>query len=220
MNQLYIPKILLDNGSSSYCIIDHTLFTQEKEITLDYLKVLGMSLSDLSRDYPDFVKWYTGKIIPGIEKGDREIIVRHQSGRVLGIAILKDTSHLSEIPEESSERSTVLTRREDGVEERYPLLNELGSSIAIEQSETPSGNERKICCLRVLPEYQNLGIGVKLFIRSMERLETDKPLLSISGNNLDRFKNIMDYFNFEQYQHYPDLYRKNSEEISYNGYLV
>ena len=177
MNQLYIPKILLDNGSSSYCIIDHTLFTQEKEITLDYLKVLG-------------------------------------------IAILKDTSHLSEIPEESSERSTVLSRREDGVEERYPLLNELGSSIAIEQSETPSGNERKICCLRVLPEYQNLGIGVKLFIRSMERLETDKPLLSISGNNLDRFKNIMDYFNFEQYQHYPDLYRKNSEEISYNGYLV
>ena len=196
MGQLYIPKILLDNGSSSYCIIDHTLFTQEKEITLDYLKVLSMSLSDLSRDYPDFVKWYTGKIIPGIEKGDREIIVRHQSGKVLGIAILKDTSHRSEIPEESSERSTVLTRREDGVE------------------------ERKICCLRVLPEYQNLGIGVKLFIRSMERLETDKPLLSISGNNLDRFKNIMDYFNFKQYQHYPDLYRKNSEEISYNGYLV
>lgn len=211
MDQLYIPKILLDNGSSSYCIIDHTLFTQEKEITLDYLKVLGISLSDLSRDYPDFVKWYTGKIIPGIEKGDREIIVRHQSGRVLGIAILKDTSHRSEIPEESNERSTVLTRREGGVEERYPLLNELGSSIA---------NERKICCLRVLPEYQNLGIGVKLFIRSMERLETDKPLLSISGNNLDRFKNIMDYFNFKQYQHYPDLYRKNSEEISYNGYLV
>lgn len=30
MDQLYIPKILLDNGSSYYCIIDHTLFTQEK----------------------------------------------------------------------------------------------------------------------------------------------------------------------------------------------
>ena len=196
MDQLYIPKILLDNGSSSYCIIDHTLFTQEKENTLDYLKVLGMSLSDLSRDYPGFVKWYTDKIIPGIEKGEREIIVRHQSGRVLGIAILKNTSPVNDIPEESNERSTVLTRRLEIVE------------------------ERKICCLRVLPEYQNLGIGVKLFIRSMERLETDKPLLSISSNNLDRFKNIMDYFNFKQYQHYPDLYRKNSEEISYNGYLV
>lgn len=219
MDQLYIPKILLPRDSDPYFIIDHTLFAQ-KENTLDYLKVLGMSLSDLSKDYPDFVKWYTDKIIPGIEKGEREIIVRHQSGRVLGIAILKDTSPMNDIPEESNERSTVLTRRVEGVEERYPLLNEPGSSIAIEQSETPSGNERKICCLRVLPEYQNLGIGVKLFIRSMERLETDKPLLSISSNNLNRFKNIMDYFNFKQYQHYPDLYRKNSEEISYNGYLI
>lgn len=206
MDQLYIPKILLPRDSDPYFIIDHTLFAQEKENTLDYLKVLGMSLSDLSRDYPDFVKWYTDKIIPGIEKGEREIIVRHQSGRVLGIAILKDTSPMNDIPEESNERSTV--------------LNEPGSSIAIEQSETPSGKERKICCLRVLPEYQNLGIGVKLFIRSMDRLETDKPLLSISSNNLNRFKNIMDYFNFKQYQHYPDLYRKNSEEISYNGYLI
>ena len=211
MDQLYIPKILLPRDSDPYFIIDHTLFAQEKENTLDYLKVLGMSLSDLSKDYPDFVKWYTDKIIPGIDKGEREIILRHQAGRVSGIAILKNTSPVNDIPEESSERSTVLTRREDEVEERYPLLNELGSSIA---------NERKICCLRVLPEYQNLGIGVKLFIRSMERLETDKPLLSISSNNLNRFKNIMDYFNFKQYQHYPDLYRKNSEEISYNGYLV
>jgi hypothetical protein len=206
MDQLYIPKILLPRDSDPYFIIDHTLFAQEKENTLDYLKVLGMSLSDLSKDYPDFVKWYTDKIIPGIEKGEREIIVRHQSGRVLGIAILKDTSPMKDIPEESNERSTV--------------LNEPGSSIAIEQSETPSGNERKICCLRVLPEYQNRGIGVKLFIRSMDRLETDKPLLSISSNNLNRFKNIMDYLNFKQYQHYPDLYRKNSEEISYNGYLI
>lgn len=206
MNQLYIPKILLPRDSDPYFIIDHTLFAQEKENTLDYLKVFGMSLSDLSKDYPDFVKWYTDKIIPGIEKGEREIILRHQSGRVLGIAILKDTSPMNDIPEESNERST--------------LLNEPGSSIAIERSETPSGNERKICCLRVLPEYQNRGIGVKLFIRSMDRLETDKPLLSISSNNLNRFKNIMDYFNFKQYQHYPDLYRKNSEEISYNGYLI
>lgn len=197
MDQLYIPKILLPRDSDPYFIIDHTLFAQEKENTLDYLKVLGMSLSDLSKDYPDFVKWYTDKIIPGIEKGEREIILRHQEGRVSGIAILKNTSPVNDIPEESNERSTV--------------LNELGSSIE---------SERKICCLRVLPEYQNRGIGVKLFIRSMDRLETDKPLLSISSNNLNRFKNIMDYFNFKQYQHYPDLYRKNSEEISYNGYLI
>lgn len=182
MDQLYIPKILLPRDSDPYFIIDHTLFAPEKENTLDYLKVLGMSLSDLSKDYPDFVKWYTDKIIPGIEKGEREIILRHQAGRVSGIAILKNTSPVNDIQEES--------------------------------------NERKICCLRVLPEYQNRGIGVKLFIRSMDRLETDKPLLSISSNNLNRFKNIMDYFNFKQYQHYPDLYRKNSEEISYNGYLI
>ena len=116
MDQLYIPKILLPSDSDPYFIIDHTLFAQEKENTLDYLKVLGMSLSDLSKDYPDFVKWYTDKIIPGIEKGEREIIVRHQSGRILGIAILKNTSHS--------------TRQKEGVEERYPLLN--GVSLEME----------------------------------------------------------------------------------------
>lgn len=79
--------------------------------------------------------------------------------------------------------------------------------------------EKKICCLRVLPKFQNRGIGIKMFIKSMEILDTDKPLLSISENNISKFKKIMDYFNFKQYEKYLGLYKENTKEISYNGYL-
>ena len=79
--------------------------------------------------------------------------------------------------------------------------------------------EKKICCLRVLPKFQNRGIGIKMFIKSMEILDTDKPLLSISENNILKFKKIMDYFNFKQYEKYLGLYKENTKEISYNGYL-
>ncbi|SAM68354.1 hypothetical protein CHUV0807_1912 [Cardiobacterium hominis] len=53
----------------------------------------------------------------------------------------------------------------------------------------------------------------------MEILDTDKPLLSISENNISKFKKIMDYFNFKQYEKYLGLYKENTKEISYNGYL-
>lgn len=81
------------------------------------------------------------------------------------------------------------------------------------------GLEKKICCLRIVEEYQNLGMGVRLFKRSFEELGTDKPLLSVSETVLPKFKKIFDHFGFVKTETYPDKYIKGISEISFNGYL-
>jgi len=43
--------------------------------------------------------------------------------------------------------------------------------------------EKKLCCLRIMPEFQNKGIGIKLFQRSFAELGTEKPLLSALGKS-------------------------------------
>lgn len=81
------------------------------------------------------------------------------------------------------------------------------------------GVEKKICCLRIAKEYQNLGIGIRLFKRSFEELGTNTPLLSVSETVLPKFEKIFDHFGFVKTEAYPDKYVKGISEISFNGYL-
>lgn len=79
--------------------------------------------------------------------------------------------------------------------------------------------EKKLCCLIIMPDFQNKGIGIKLFKKAFSVLGTDKPLLSISEDKLPEFEKIFNYFGFVKTETYPNLYNPNSTEISYNGYL-
>lgn len=79
--------------------------------------------------------------------------------------------------------------------------------------------EKKLCCLIIMPDFQNKGIGIKLFKKVFSVLGTDKPLLSISEDKLPEFEKIFNYFGFEKTETYPNLYHPNTTEISYNGYL-
>lgn len=80
--------------------------------------------------------------------------------------------------------------------------------------------EKKICTLKVLPDYVNAGsLGLKLFNKSFEILETELPLLSVSEQKLNNFEKIFKFYNFKHYETYADLYRKNIKELSFNGYL-
>jgi hypothetical protein len=90
------------------------------------------------------------------------------------------------------------------------------AGLAILKNEV---EEKKLCCLRIMPEFQNKGIGIKLFQKSFDALETEKPLLSVSERKLSEFEKIFNYFGFVQTEKYSDLYKKNMIEISYNGYL-
>lgn len=79
--------------------------------------------------------------------------------------------------------------------------------------------EKKLCCLRVSKKFQGSGVGILLFERSFETLGTNKPLLSISNQNIEQFNKIFRYFGFHHENSYQDLYRKNNIELSFNGFL-
>ena len=80
--------------------------------------------------------------------------------------------------------------------------------------------ERKLCCLRVLPEFQGTGVGVRLFKQAFEELGTEHPLLSVADQRLPIFDKVFEYFGFQVGAEYTDLYRANSVEYSFNGTLL
>ena len=102
-------------------------------------------------------------------------------------------------------RSIIVEWREDKI---------AGVAILKHDSE-----EKKLCSLIIMPDFQNKGIGIKLFKKVFAVLGTDKPLLSISEDKLPEFEKIFNYFGFVKTETYPNLYHPNSTEISYNGYL-
>lgn len=125
--------------------------------------------------YPQFNDWFQNKVIYGLYKNEREIILKWRNNKIAGISIIKNNN--------------------------------------IE-------NEKKICCLRVNEEFQNKGLGIFLFKESMERLETEKPLLSINENKIFLFNDIFNYFKYEKVKEYNGIYLPNEKEISYNGILT
>ena len=48
-------------------------------------------LADLRGDYPGFVPWYFDTVVPGVQHGDREIVVAGSEREIQGIAIVKNT---------------------------------------------------------------------------------------------------------------------------------
>jgi hypothetical protein len=83
------------------------------------------------------------------------------------------------------------------------------------------GLEKKLCCLRVLPGYQNLsGIGVRLFDRCFDVLGTDKPLLSVAEEQLPKFERLFKHYGFHEVQAYADYYRHGATEFAFNGNLT
>ena len=103
--------------------------------------------------------------------------------------------------------------------ERVILLEyrqELLAGIAILKDTT---EEKKLCCLRVLPQYEGSGIGLKLFERAFEELKTRSPLLSVGQENTDKFKKLFDYYGFTLEEKYIDYYRPHNTEFSFNGVL-
>jgi hypothetical protein len=76
--------------------------------------------------------------------------------------------------------------------------------------------EKKLCTLKVFDEYQNKGYGLKLFEKSFEALNTDKPFLTVSEEKYVEFEKIFKYFNFELTSVKNGLYRDNKLEYFFN----
>lgn len=83
------------------------------------------------------------------------------------------------------------------------------------------GLEKKLCCLRVFPGYQNShGLGIRMFHRAFDVLGTDKPVLSVAEERLPVFDRIFDHFGFELAAEYQELYRPGRSEFAFNGELT
>ena len=81
------------------------------------------------------------------------------------------------------------------------------------------GDEKKLCTLAVSTQFTHHGLGVKLFKRGMDELQTERPLLSVSDGKIDLFLPIFKYFGYEFSNSYSNLYLPSTVEYSYNGEL-
>ena len=82
-----------------------------------------------------------------------------------------------------------------------------------------TNDESKICTLRIRDAYENKGLGIKLFERSFNILETTTPLLSVSDEIYPMYQRIFKYFNFLHEATYYEKYRPRINEFSFNGLL-
>lgn len=104
--------------------------------------------------------------------------------------------------------------------ERSILIEERNNEIAGFAILKHTYSESKICTLRVRDTYENSGIGIKLFEQSFDLLETSSPLLSVSDEMYPKFNKIFKYFGFSHEETYPEIYRPNVAELSFNGALL
>lgn len=77
-------------------------------------------------------------------------------------------------------------------------------------------HEKKLSTLKVSPKYINKGIGLKLFEKSFQLLETEKPFLTVSEEKLSEFKKLFDYYDFKMTSAHDNLYRIGKKEYFFN----
>lgn len=99
----------------------------------------------------------------------------------------------------------------ENVEKKYII-----TGIAILKK---TNDEKKICTFRIHEDYRNLGIGKSLFEECFEYLETNKPIITISGDRKEMFEPLIKQFEFTLEQELKDYYKKGSVEYVYNGTL-
>ena len=93
----------------------------------------------------------------------------------------------------------------------FPIYSLIGCSLL---KNTPI--EKKICCLFIDKNYRRQGIASKLIQDSFEILQTTKPLITVSEQNLDQLKPLLKKFNFELTSVKDSVYLKGIKEYYYN----
>lgn len=77
-------------------------------------------------------------------------------------------------------------------------------------------DEKKICTLRVVKAYRNQGIGSCLLQKSVEILEENKPLITVSGIHMKEFSSFLKKRGFILKDKVKSLYRRGSYEYFFN----
>lgn len=81
-------------------------------------------------------------------------------------------------------------------------------------------DEKKLCCLFVDPNYRGQKIASKLVEDSFELLNTTKPLMTVSQQNLDMLQKLIERYNFELTSVKESVYIPGVKEYYYNEGLA
>lgn len=106
-----------------------------------------------------------------------------------------------------------------GLGTREIIVEELDGEI-VAVSIVKKSEEKKICTFAVFGIYQNKGIGRKLMRNSIEFLETNRPIITVSEENIYEFRRFLRGFGFEEVQQIPNYYLEGSIEYAFNGRLT
>lgn len=80
-----------------------------------------------------------------------------------------------------------------------------------------TASERKLRCVRVLPEVQNLGVGLRLLERMFEELETDKPHCTVAEEMLGLYSRaFVNRYGFQLNAVDKGRYRPGKLEYAFN----
>lgn len=80
------------------------------------------------------------------------------------------------------------------------------------------GDEPKLRCLRVKPEYTSRGVGIHLIDKSLRLLDHDKPIVTVPEEKINELSRIMvNRFDFDLCHVDKGLYRAGKLEYQFNG---
>ncbi len=81
-----------------------------------------------------------------------------------------------------------------------------------------AGDDPKIRCLRVRPDYAGRGIGIHLIDKSLKLLNHDKPMVTVPEEKIHELSRIMvNRFDFNLRHVDRGLYRAGKLEYQFNG---
>lgn len=100
---------------------------------------------------------------------------------------------------------------------RIIIIKEVSGEIAAISIMKITDKEKKISTFRVVTKYQSLGIGKSLMSESINLLEIEKPLITVSETRLSQFEKLFKLFKFELVTINNDYYKNGFAEYSFNG---
>jgi len=78
--------------------------------------------------------------------------------------------------------------------------------------------ETKLRCVRVLPEFQNTGLGLRLIDRALQELECEKPHCTVAEEMLHLYSRVfVNRYGFSLDAVEKGVYRPGKLEYRFNG---
>lgn len=101
---------------------------------------------------------------------------------------------------------------------RHILTIKRGSAVVGVGIAKKDSHERKICTVRIAPDFANRGYGLKIFDGLLKWVDTDQPHLTVGEHKLRQFQRIFDWYGFVHTSSVNGKYVAGANELFFNEY--